>query len=178
MRLYDKSTTYSILGGIVFLHGIILGLCIFWIYRFLIITYDPSVYLLIGGIIGMLVFCDILLHQSHVVGRFLIRCKFDETGIYCYGLGWKSWRINWADVCFYGIEGFSQYNFGILFISADANEKFDVKRYADITPLRIVFQVRDEIWQDLERYMPNDMKQKLFACSQKRHDCFYLRSKK
>ena len=55
MRLYDKQTTFTVIGGILLMYGLCLGLCGFFVYRFLIRTFDPAVYLLLAIVLCPLI---------------------------------------------------------------------------------------------------------------------------
>ena len=178
MRLYDKQATLTVIGGILLMYGLCLGLCGFFVYRFLILTFDPTVFFLLGIVLCPLILFPILSRRSHAFGRFLLRCRFDETGISCYGLGWKRFTLRWDDICLYGIDGYGKhgsYSMGILFLSTDPEEHFDPKRYAEISMRRIVFGVRDEIWGKLGTHMPEEMKKRLMACARAKQNCFYVR---
>lgn len=181
MRLYDKQTTFTVIGGILLMYGLCLGLCGFFVYRFLIRTFDPAVYLLLAIVLCPLILFPILSRKSHAFGRFLLRCRFDKLGISCYGLGWRRFTLRWDDICLYGIDGYgkhSGYSMGILFLSTDPEERFDPKHYADINAHRIVFAVRDEIWDKFDTYMPEEMKKRLMSCAKTKQNCYYLKKRK
>lgn len=179
MRLYDKHSTYLVIGGMIFIHALVFALCTFFIYRFVIVTHDPSVYFLVSLLIGGVIICDVLAHPTQAVSRFFVRFKVDAVGILCYGIGWKSWKIEWDAICVYGIEGFSgSYGVPLMFLSTDVNEKFDCNRFALLTSQRIVFQVRDETWAEVSKYMPVRMREQLKNAIETSTDCYYGRQAK
>ena len=177
MGLYNRQTTFTVIGGILLMYSLCLGLCGFFLYRFWILTFDPAVFLLLGILLCPMMIFPILSRKSHAFGRFLLRCRFSETGILCRGLGWNSFTLRWEDICLYGIDGYRKHgsnSMGILFLSTDPDEHYDPKHYADINTHRIVFEVRDEIWDKLGTYMPNDMKKHLMSCATSKRNCFYI----
>ena len=178
MFLYGKKTTCFVAGGLLFLHLLCIGLSGFFIYRFLIVSYDPSVFILLAILIGGLVVVDITTHQVQVFGRLLVRCKFTMEGIICYGIGMGKWCIQWEKICFYGITGYSlPYNMPIVFLSADPKEKYDEKNVSRLTKQRVVFELRQEILGMLQLYMPADMIKRMEAAIDSKRDMFFRKQR-
>jgi len=177
VTLYRRFSTLYLLFGMAFLYVLDLGLCAFFCYRFLYQTFDPSVFLLLATLIIPLVLIPILAHPHQVLSRFLVRCRIDESGLHCFGLGWKSWDIAWQDICIYGIQwqGSSNYPYGLLSFSKDAEEQFHIKNFIRLTPNRVVFEVRPELWRLLCQFMPEDIHKKLAWSMETKRNCFYKR---
>ena len=163
-----------VVGGLVFYHLLVAGLCMFWIYRFLISSYDPSVFLLLALFVGGTVCCDVILYRTQAFSRFLVRFKTDASGIHCFGLGWKRWSILWSDIHVFGVTGFTpSTGMGIIFLSTDPSEKFSREKCVSISRERIVFQADEKIWSKLSIYMPFNIKIKLRNSINEKRDCFY-----
>ena len=175
MGLYNKRDSYLVVGGLAFLHLLAAGLCAFFVYRFLISSYDPGVYLLLAILVGSMVLCDVGLYQAKVFSRFLTRFKADAEGIHCR-LGLKKWNVLWNDIHVFGIIGFTPWTgMGIIFLSTDADEKYSRKKCVSISGKRIVFQAEERIWSEISTYMPDDIKVKLRDSVDNKRDCFYRR---
>lgn len=177
MKLYDKYTSNVILIGISLYHVLALSLSAFFCYRFLIQSYDPTVYLLLLLLIAPLIIMDILLRKDRMFKRFLIRCKFNEKCIFCYGLLWKSWEIPWSEISTYGITGYAHEDrtYPIIFFSLDSSELYEKNKIFAVNQQRVVFQMREEIWPELSEFMPDDMKKQLRYSIDSQRNCFCKR---
>ena len=157
---------------------LLVGLSAFWIYKFIFISYEPSVFFLLGIIWGGLIACCRLEHPTQAIRRFFVRFKVDSKGITCNGLGFKPWYLKWEDICIYGIEGYGfSYGMGIIFLSSDANERFDKNKFTLLSKQRIVFEACDEIWTMLRNYMPSKMRNDLEKAICEKRNCFYRKCK-
>lgn len=175
MRLYDKQSTYCVLGGSVFMHLLVAGICIHSSYTWPITPDDPGTLLLIAFFIVLMIVWDIMLCKTQTYSRFLTRFKADSEGIHCR-LGLKKWNVLWNDIHVYGIIGFSAWTgMGIIFLSTDADEKHIPKKCVSISEKRIVFQAEERIWSEISTYMPNDIKSKLRRSIDNKQDCYYRR---
>ena len=176
MRLYDRYHTYYILFGILLMHLLILGLCTFFCYRFVVVDFDGSVLFLLVFLVASLVVCDILLLRTKSIVRMLVRCKVSDVGIYCYGLFLKSWWVKWSDVCAYGTFTYRfGYEMNYLFFSTNPLEKGDSKMAGEISKNRVVFQVRQEIVDYIRPFLPSDIAKRLFEAGELKAGCFYRR---
>ena len=174
MPLYDKKTTYMVNGGIAFFHILIAILCTFTINKFLILSYNPSAYILLLLLISCVLIPDILAIPLQGFSRFWVRYKVNESGILCYGFGWKKWRIEWNKICTYGIVGYADNpKMVMIFISVDPSEKFDRHTVYLLTDKRVILQVNQRNWGALNQYMPDKMKNRLAKAIQNKEDCFY-----
>lgn len=176
MKLYDKFTTYFLLGFLLAFNVGLVIVCGVIYYHYLIESYRPEDgFVGIALMLGSLLAVDIAGHKCQAFIRFLVRCKFNEKGIYCHGFCVKSWFIPWDKICTYGITGFKM-DYGIIFFSLDPNEIFiNRKETLKLNHQRIVFQVRDEIWPELSKFMPEDMKKQLRYSIDCQKDCFCKR---
>ena len=176
LTLYNKKDSALVVGGLVFLHCLVAILCAFWIYKFIFLEYNEGVWFLLVLFVGAITICDILICQVQGFRRFLVRCNVDDKGIHITEPGRKSRRIYWEDISVFGITGFSSpMKSGILFLSCDTSEKYDVKQVININNERIVFQVNEEKWNKISVYMPDDIKRKLQVAIEKKVDCFCRR---
>ena len=168
--LYNKLDSWYVVGVLSFLHVLTAALCVFFIYRFMIVNYDSEVWVLLLMFIVPLVIIDVGLYRFQLISRFLIRCYFDEKGIHCV-LGLKKWNILWDDICFVGVTGFSATGVGIIFLSTDKGEYFNKKKAIMISDKRIVFEANDKIWSNLSTYMPPKMRDRLQKAINERREC-------
>lgn len=174
MPLYNKKDTYFVLFGIMAFHMLTLGLCLFFTYKFLVVSYDYSGYVLLVFLFSLIVIVDIMLWKSQGYSRFLVRCMFDPNGIHCRILGFRQWQIRWDDICVYGLCGYGIPGcYGIAFFSTDEKELYDRKKCVSISKHRIIFQVTDSHWSRISEYMPVKMKTDLEHSIDKEINCFY-----
>lgn len=177
MQIYDNYSTWFFLGGMFAIHiGTGVLLC-FFICRFLIVTYDPAVFLLLIILIGAILICDVLCGTMQMYSRFLIRLSVDETGITCRNIGVKSWCIRWCDICTYGITGYTQSNqtFALMFFSTDPKELYNKKQIVSISKQRIIIQIRTQSLEAIRHYVPLDMKKRLDEAIAAHRNCFCKR---
>ena len=163
--LYDPSTTWFILGGMGMLYGLSVGLCVFFIKRFVFesLAVDWVVIpLLMVFLIPSFVIIPVLSRKERVIGRHLLRCRFTPEGIHCGGLFWKPFLISWENIRTYGLQvaGYAHVSMGLLFFSTE-KEYYRKERIACISESRIVFQLREDIVSPLLKFMPQDMKSRL-----------------
>ena len=167
--LYESSTTWFILGGMGMLYGLSLGLCTFFVKRFIIESLAATgavdwmvLPLLMVFLIPPFVIIPILSRKERAIGRYLLRCRFTPEGIHCGGLFWKPFLIPWEKIRTYGLQGagYAHVSMGLLFFSTE-REYYKKERIAHISESRIVFQLREEIIQSLLEFMPQDMKSRL-----------------
>ena len=167
--LYDSSTTWFILGGMGMLYGLSLGLCTFFVKRFIIESLAATgavdwmvLPLLMVFLIPPFVIIPILSRKERAIGRYFLRCRFTPEGIHCGGLFWKPFQIPWEKIRTYGLQGagYAHVSMGLLFFSTE-KEFFKKESIARISGSRIVLQLREEIMQPLLEFMPADMKSRL-----------------
>ncbi len=173
ISLYDRYTTYFILLGMLFANILGFGLGCFFIYKFLILSFDPLVFILIIMIPGGIIFCDVLLIRSRFYGRLLLRCKITPHGIACRGLGWRPFVLPWNEIRVYGIYGYSlaQHPYAIAFFSTNPEERYIGKQLAKVDYSRVVFQIRPEVIRALEAHMPDDIKKRFTDSIRCKQDC-------
>lgn len=167
--LYEPSTTGFILGGMGILYGLSIGLCTFFVKRFIIESLAATgavdwavIPLLMVFLIPPFAIIPILSRKERVIGRYLLRCRFTQEGIHCGGLFWKSFPIPWDKIRTYGLQvaGYAHVSMGLLFFSTE-REYYKKERIAHISGSRIVLQLREEIIPPLLEFMPQDMKSRL-----------------
>lgn len=163
--LYDPSTTWFILCGMGMLYGLSVGLCVFFVKRFVLesLAVDWVVIpLLMVFLIPSFVIIPVLSRKERVIGRYLLRCRFTPEGIHCGGLFWKPFLISWENIRTYGLQvaGYAHVSMGLLFFSTE-KEYYRKERIACISESRIVLQLREEIVPPLLEFMPQDMKIRL-----------------
>lgn len=174
MCLYNKKIMYYVIGGLVFLHLLCLCLSLFFIHRYIFVSFDPTVFVLLTILLGCPIIVDIVSIRTQAISRFFVRCAFTNEGVVCYGPGLGKWCVEWNKICFYGIAGWSlPYGMPIVFLSTDSSEKYDKNRFTYLTKRRVVFEVREDIMLKLRFYMPIDMINRLQASVDNKKDCFY-----
>lgn len=174
MLLYNKKDTYTVLIGMALYHLLTIGLCVFFAYRFIILSYNPGGYLVIAMLLSMIIVVDVLLWRIQGYSRFLVRCKFDQNGIHCNILHLKKWSILWKDICIYGLCGYTSPGlYGIVFFSSNKNEIYSKESCTIISRQRIVFQTDEKRWSQISEYMPEKMQKELWYSIQRKRDCYY-----
>ena len=177
MRLYSLRSMFPVIVGIPIMHLLVVSLCAFFTQRFLMETYDPIVIVLLIAFLGPVLYVDFALYHLQIYHRCFLRFKADETGIRCYGIGVKTWRIAWNEICVYGITGYDTKNqpYALLFLSKDSREDTNLKQKILINNRRIVIQVRDEVLVALNQYMPQDIKKRVSTAVEQKSDFFCRR---
>ena len=174
MMLYSKKDSCMVIGGIVLYHVLVACLVVFWIYRFLIIDFDPGVFILLGIFIFGTALTDIMICRIQGFSRFLIRCQVDKNGIYCSGIGLGKWTILWKNIHVFGTIGNESPGESVLiFLSTDSDEKYSKEKCASISKNRIVFQSTGTIWKSISEHLPGDIKTKIDNALNGKYDCFY-----
>lgn len=177
--IYDRCTTWMLLLGLTSMCILALGLSIFFIVRFLVISFDPGVFilLLIIDCPWVIVFVN-LLKQGFLL-RLLSRIRFAEEGIH---IGWfarPATVLRWDEIHTYGIIGYSvaYASKTIIYMSKDRQELApkSIKEANAISSNRISIECRKEIWFSLLEHMPLDMKRKLSDSLSKERDGFFKR---
>ncbi len=154
---YDAFRQAFVISGLLIMHLLVLGLCTFFSYQFLIISVDYSAILLICVLLVPLIVADILGSQHQTFKRFLLYYKISASGIEGCGLGWKSWNIPWDDIRIYGLTGITT-GIPLLFFSKNPNEDCSRKIVGQIGTQKVVLQLRTKAWDALADYMPQDIK--------------------
>ena len=177
MRIYSLRLTYMIILGIPFIHLLDLGLCAFFVKKFLVETYDPGVYLLLALLGGSMLIADILGYPLQLYQRCFLKFKMNEIGIRCYGFCMKSWVIPWEEVRTYGFSCYRKMgeSCNTVFFSMVPNEEYRAKQHIRISRQRIVIQVRGKVIQEFEQHLPRDMKKKLLYAITKGEECYCRR---
>ena len=169
MRLYSLRSMFPAIVGIPIMHLLVVSLCAFFTQRFLMETYDPIVIVLLIAFLGPVLYVDFALYHLQIYHRCFLRFKADETGIRCYGIGVKTWRIATGD----RQGNFSTY--ALLFLSKDSREDTNLKQKILINNRCIVIQVRDEVLVALNQYMPQDIKKRVSTAVEQKSDFFCRR---
>ena len=170
----------------VFLPVILMLFCVlsivlsgFFMKRFLIDDYDPSVYVLLAVTIGPWVYVIVSLQRNGLLKRLFLQVYFAKNGIHCFLLGKKRYQIAWEDIHTYGFTGcsFSYARRSMMIFSTDPKEFAPKNRMEAnrISQDRIVIQYRPEVWAALTQCMPADMCEKLGYAISKKQDCFHKR---
>ena len=181
--LYDKSTTVFILVGITMMYVIVLGLCAFFVKQFVVDAIDTTgsvdlgvIPLLAIFLIPAFVVIPLLSRKSYALERYLLRCHFSEKGIYCFGLFWKPFWIPWDEIRTYGLQGYRYSYASLVFLFfSTKKEYYKNKNIAQISPNRIVFQLRDEILPPLLEFMPSDIRLRLEEAIEKEKTLYIQR---
>ncbi len=185
VKLFDNYMTYYGLFGLLLMHALAIGLCIFFYIHFIVELKDMGSLVLIIMFMGLLIINDVMAYRYQLYRRFITRCTIDRDGIYCSFLNIIKWNIPWDEVRTYGITGHSnpykpvQYStVAIMFFSLDPDEPWEKKSMYRLSKNRILFQLRDEIWPKMSEYMPEDMVKVLNDAIDKDRDCFGRRKAK
>lgn len=173
---YGKRNVLLVVGGLIFYHLLVIALCLFWIYRFLILTFNPGVILLLAMFGVSTAVCDCMLHKVNGFGRFLVCYRFSREGILYMKLGKKTQQILWTEIKAFGIYGFADtHQFPVVYFS---------KNWGDgsvpdggMAPLEhmIQFRLSKAIWEKHSCYFPSDVVEKLKKAVVTQRDCYIKR---
>lgn len=157
------------------MHLSTLSLCTFWVYKFLVVSYNPDAYFLILLFLAGIVVLDFYAARKRAFSRFLIRCSTNASGITCRQLGRKSWTIHWNEICTYGTTGYSfkGANCKIVFFSTNSNESGEKSNLFEISKGRIIFEIRPALIDELGPYLPVEMKRNLSIAIRESRNSFY-----
>lgn len=174
--IYDRTTTCLIPLVFAFITIAIISLCAFFLYRFLILTFDPMVFPL------LLVFIlpwGYTLHESLRTGylqRLFLRFGVDKTGIHGSYLGWKPFVISWDSVRTYAVFAQTDYRYPhtLIMFSTDPDELAPPNYVAanQVNPGRLIVVYRDDVWDALKSNMPVDMEKKMSYALERKQSCF------
>ncbi len=172
-RIYSFRLTYPIIIGIPFMNILTLGLCGFFVNRFLIEQYDPSAFVLLFMFLGMLLICDVALFKYQIFQRCFMKFEVDSDGLQWYVVKTQKNQLKWSEVRTYGVTGYDIKNQPVAFVffSADPKESSDLKKRMSLGDQRIVIQIREEVVRLLEQNLPSSMKIITDSIEEKR-DCF------
>lgn len=176
--LYDHSTTYTILGGLAFIYILSLSLCGFFIYNFILHGKNElSVYVLLILFLIPLTIIPITAHRQNMLSRFLIRCNFNAAGIHCQGLFWGTFFIPWESIHTYGIQSssYSYQSFRLMYFSTKKADVESSKVKVMVTKCQLVFQHRASLWNELNLYLPKDIKNNLQTALEQQQNKYYKR---
>ena len=177
MFLYNKKTSYLLISGLVFMHLLCLCLSCFFVHRFLIVSFDSSVFALLAILFCGPVIVDISSIRTQALSRFFVRCSFTTEGIVCHGPGLGRWCVEWNKICFYGTVGWSlPHGMPIIFLSTDPNEKYESNSVWRLTHQRVIFEVQEEIMRILKIYMPTEMTKCLETSINTKKDSFFRKN--
>lgn len=177
--IYDPYTTVVLPIGILLLCGLSIGLSAFFIFKFVISTFNPISLLLIGVLLGPWIYIFIAAYQNGLIERLTIRLAIDSSGIHCYKFGRRQFSFFWDEIHTYGIlnSSFSYADKKILLFSLNKRE-YAPKNNIEINTVsseRIILQYRNDLWLELRCYMPTDMKAKLDYSLLQNESCFHKR---
>lgn len=174
ISLFSRKNTYLIIGGLASYHLLIGVLFAFWIGRFLVQSYDPSVFLLLALFSGITILCDILVWKAQVIHMFLVRCRVDNIGIHCHMLGLKKWSILWSDIRIFGVAGHADSTQArILFFDSNNKAAIQHKSLHYVTDKHIIFEFDASKWALLSCHMPDGMRKKLQYALDRGRDCYH-----
>ena len=172
--LYNKKDSIFLVFFVLFMDYWFVRLFIFFTYEWIILSYDPGVFLLyliihVPGIWMNFFFFK----QFQLIDRYFTRCKLDENGIHIFLFGKKRRVLLWSEICTYGITG--SHMKAILFFSKDPTEVYSKKLHGLLNDRRIIFEVRKRILDTVFEHMPIEMKKNLEYSIKEKRDCFHRR---
>lgn len=178
LKINSARITYPIMFGIPLLHALVLGLCAFFVDRFLMKTYDPVAWLLLLLFLGSLLLCDILLYRYQLFHRCYLKFQMDHSKIQWYIIKSHMHQLEWDEVRVFGVMGYDEYQpAGFIYFSANEHESNSVEQRMQLNNQRIVIEVRPEVIHLLKQYLPSDM-QRIIKALENKQTCFYRRRSK
>lgn len=176
--LYDKGTIATVYGGMLFLNGILVALCVFFTVRF-IGDHDPGWIVLDVFLILAIVFTFILSLKGNAWRKYCISCLVNESGIHCRGLLWRPFTIQWEDVRTCGI-----YTYNISYIKKtvivlskehDMKDSKNIEEVNFVSRERIAIECRQDVWEILSKFIPNDIRKKFEDANTHSRNAFFRR---
>lgn len=179
VSIYDPYTTWGLLVGLALMYIMASVLSGFFIWKFLILQRDFSVFVLLLVINIPWIWVTILLFRDDFLNRLLLRFGFDEDGIHCFRFGQKQYTIAWESIHTFGVAGYSTVYLSkrILIFSTDRKETAakTVPQINRVSQNRVIIQFRPDIWYVLSQFLPRDMLDKLSYSLSRERDCFHKR---
>ena len=177
--IYDQYTTYFTLLVFIILTTSVLGLCVFFMIRFLVMDFDPLVFPLLLVFLGPYSYTIFESIRTGYIQRLLLRIRIDAVGLHCSGLGWKTHTITWDSVRTYAVFSQSdpQYLRTIIMFSTVKQEHYP-SNYVEanfVSMNRAIFQYRSDVWDVLNKHMPQDIKKKINYALNEKKSCFHKR---
>lgn len=177
--IYDQYTTYFIPLMYIFLTTAVLGLCVFFVIRFLVMEFDPGVFPLLLVFIGPYSYTIFESIRTGYIQRLFLRIRVDAIGLHCSGLGWKAYTITWDSVRTYAVFSQSdpQYLRTLIMFSTIKEER-PPSNYVEanfVSMNRVIFLYRSDVWEVLDKHMPQDIKKKLNYALNDKRSCFHRR---
>ena len=153
-----------------------IALVVFFIIRFFILETDYYAILLIFLFTAMPIVIILCGRKHQAFSRFFLRYRFDADGILCYGIFWKTWKIQWADIQSFAITGISSPGpyCEFLAMSTDPKKTFN-KDIHMIFRDKIIIQTDYQIWKRIRNYFPDDMRRKIDCCFSEKKDGYFRR---
>lgn len=177
MRLYSFRSVYMVIVGAVLMHLLAFCLCIFFINKFLINDYDPTVYLLLAMFAAMLIYFDVALCQIQAYHRCFYKFRMDSSGIECYDCFGVQIKMKWDEIRTCGVTGYDYLttHHTFIYFSKIPNEPNTAKQRTTISKQRIVLEVRDESVAYLKSKLPAEFHKRIIPSLEKQVDCIYRR---
>ena len=169
---FGRKNSIVVIGGMLLYHIIVFALCVFFICKFLIYDYDPTVFLLLVMLCGSAIFLDVLFCKYRIWGRFLAQYKVNPTGILYTCFGNKRIFL-WSEICVYGVIGYSSLvKEGMVFFSIDPHENVSHILGDWMPEKRIIFQVKNS-WDKIKQHIPDKIKGDLDKTILAKEDRFF-----
>ncbi|MBR6801146.1 MAG: hypothetical protein IKM61_05310 [Eubacteriaceae bacterium] len=160
MKAYKSSMALVVISGVVISNAMCIYIIADLIYLFWIKQRDPGVYFGVGLFVLLLCGLNFVAWRGGIVKKLFLKIATTQDEIQCYGLFIRKHGIAWADVKSYGIS--SEFVYPLIFISTREERNIKLKyQFEKYSKNRVTLQVLDGTWEELSRYMPEDMKNNL-----------------
>ena len=152
------------------------GLVVFFFTKFIIIQFDPWGIILILWFVAMPTLLVIVGRKQQVFSRFFLKYRLNTQGIYCYGICWQSWFIQWDEVCSYCVEKeYPVKNKRILVFSKKICENFTENII--ISQDKIFMEIDNSVFANMCPYLPIDILQNVERCLKQNQNGYFQRRK-
>lgn len=177
--IYDPYTTFFVPISLALFCTLSIGLSIFFIKRFFLDYYDPSIFLLLAVLICPWIYVLVNLHKNGMLLRLFLRFHVDKYGIHCSLLGKEQYTIEWDSIHTFATLGYSfSWAGGVLIIFSTDKKELAPRNLMEanrVSRERMIIQYRPEIWEALMEAVPDDMRKKLNYAFSRKQDCFHKR---
>lgn len=177
--IYDSYTTYMIPIFLLLMGITVVCISGFFIDKFIIQSFDPSVFLLLLILNGPWIFVLVRLLKEQYLKKLFLRFEINNDGIHCFGLGWRDFYITWESIHTYGLLGYSSSysNKKLILLSTDKKE-WAPKNLVEanrVSTSRLIIQYREDVWAALSKQLPHEMQKNMKYSIECNKDCFHKR---
>lgn len=174
MRISKSISPIFIIAFLVMVHCLALFLCFKWYCDFIVKSFDPAVIILWGMALCSLFAIDYGIFSSQVLLRQMLCFQGSPEGLHIYGAFRRETLLHWHDIAFYGTLC-DRPGCMALFFSTNTTELPRHQDYARIAPNNIAIQFRPDAWNEMQKWLPPDIRKDMERAIGSGHSSFFRR---